>query len=122
MSELQTADEASLRQWAAQDGPLALRARIVLLAAGGMRDADIARQLGVSRQTVGAWRHRWTESGVDGMRDRARPGRPAMVDEADVIARTLLGPGSGTASRAVARELGLSHATVAAVRRRWSAG
>lgn len=122
MSEIQPSDEVKLRKWAAQGGQLALRARIVLLASRGMRDADIARQLGVSRQTVGTWRHRWTESGMDGLGNQARPGRPATVDEADVIARMLLGPGSGAASRAIARDLGLSHATVASVRRRWSAG
>ncbi|MFJ5262427.1 ROK family protein [Streptomyces sp. NPDC088387] len=113
---------ATLREWAAQNGPLALRARIVLLAADGMRDATIARRLGVSRQTVGTWRHRWADGGLEGLRGTARPGRPATVDDAEVITRTLLGPGSRTASRAIARELGLSHATVAGIRRRWADG
>ncbi|MEU9337708.1 ROK family protein [Streptomyces sp. NPDC048290] len=112
----------TLRQWARQDGPLALRARIVLLAAEGLRDADIARRLGVSRQTVGTWRHRWADRGLEGLRGRGRPGRPATVDDAEVITRALLGTGSRSASRAVARELGLSHATVATVRRRWADG
>ncbi|MEV6171765.1 ROK family protein [Streptomyces sp. NPDC051954] len=112
----------TLRQWAAQNGPLALRARIVLLAAEGLRDAAIARRLGVSRQTVGTWRHRWADRGLDGLRGQARPGRPATVDDAEVITRTLLGAGSRAASRAIARELGLSHATVAGIRRRWAAG
>ncbi|MEO3766237.1 ROK family protein [Streptomyces sp. B5E4] len=109
-----------LRQWAAEGGALELRARIVLLAGQGMRDTDIARRLGVSRQTVGAWRHKWADEGIAGLRHRARPGRPATVDEAEVIARTLLASDGAAASRAVGRELGLSHATVAAIRRRWS--
>ncbi|WP_181791482.1 helix-turn-helix domain-containing protein, partial [Streptomyces phytophilus] len=49
-------DTGVLRQWAAEGGALELRARIVLLAGQGMRDTDIARRLGVSRQTVGTWR------------------------------------------------------------------
>lgn len=109
---------ATLRDWAAADGPLALRARIVLLAAEGRRDAEIARRLGVSRQTVGAWRHRWYSGGLAGLEQRRRTGRPVTVDEADVVTRTLLAPGGSGASRAIARELGVSHATVAAIRRR----
>ncbi|AUH41452.1 ROK family protein [Streptomyces sp. CMB-StM0423] len=113
-------DTGLLRQWAAEGGALELRARIVLLAGQGMRDTDIARRLGVSRQTVGTWRHKWADEGIAGLRHRARPGRPATVDEAEVIARTLLASDGAAASRAVGRELGLSHATVAAIRRRWS--
>ncbi|MFI5759172.1 ROK family protein [Streptomyces sp. NPDC051569] len=110
---------AVLRRWAEEDGPLATRARVVLLAADGLRDAEISRRLGVSRQTVGSWRQRWTSAGVEGLEHRPRTGRPATVDEAEVITRTLLAPGGSGASRAVARELGLSHATVAGIRRRW---
>ncbi|WBB64111.1 ROK family protein [Streptomyces sp. WMMC500] len=113
-------DTGVLRQWAAEGGALELRARIVLLAGQGMRDTDIARRLGVSRQTVGTWRHKWADEGIAGLRHRARPGRPPTVDEAEVLARTLLASDGAAASRAVGRELGLSHATVAAIRRRWS--
>ncbi|MFF1450470.1 ROK family protein [Streptomyces sp. NPDC058274] len=110
---------AVLRGWAGSGGPLATRARVVLLAAEGLRDADIARRLGVSRQTVGSWRHRWHSGGLPGLEQRPRTGRPALVDEAEVVTRALLAPGGSGASRAIARELGVSHATVAAIRRRW---
>lgn len=110
---------AVLRRWAEEGGPLATRAGVVLLAADGLRDAEISRRLGVSRQTVGSWRQRWTSAGIDGLEHRPRTGRPATVDEAEVVTRTLLAPGGSGASRAVARELGLSHATVAGIRRRW---
>ncbi|MFD5781977.1 ROK family protein [Streptomyces sp. NPDC058220] len=110
---------AVLRRWAEDGGPLATRASVVLLAADGLRDAEISRRLGVSRQTVGSWRQRWTSAGIDGLEHRPRTGRPATVDEAEVVTRTLLAPGGSGASRAVARELGLSHATVAGIRRRW---
>ncbi|WP_326812530.1 ROK family protein [Streptomyces scopuliridis] len=110
---------AVLHRWAEEGGPLATRARVVLLAADGLRDAEISRRLGVSRQTVGTWRRRWTSAGIDGLGHRPRTGRPATVDEAEVVTHTLLAPGGSGASRAVARELGLSHATVAGIRRRW---
>lgn len=110
----------TLRDWAASGGVLALRARIVLLAAEGRRDAEIARRLAVSRQTVGTWRHRWYSDGLAGLEQRRRTGRPVTVDEAEVVTRTLLAPGGSGASRAVARDLGVSHSTVAAIRRRWN--
>lgn len=111
-----------IRGWAAGGGVLATRAQVVLLAGQGLRDAEIARRLGVSRQTVGTWRHRWQSAGLQGLAERPRTGRPATVDEAEVVARALLAPGGSGASRAIARELGLSHATVAAIRRRWRLG
>ncbi|WP_329173903.1 ROK family protein [Streptomyces sp. NBC_01477] len=108
-----------LRGWATGNGPMAVRARVVLLAEEGVRDAEIARRLGISRQTVGTWRHRWQSAGLPGLEQRPRTGRPATVDEAEVVTRALLAPGGSGAGRAIARELGLSHATVAAIRRRW---
>ncbi|MEU8504729.1 ROK family protein [Streptomyces brevispora] len=119
MPDLEPEARAVLRRWESSSGPLAIRARVVLLVAGGLRDAEISRRLGVSRQTVGTWRHRWQTAGLDGLEQRPRTGRPATVDEGEVISRALLAPGDSGATRAVAREVGLSHATVAAVRRRW---
>lgn len=119
MPDLEPETRALLRRWGSSSGPLAIRARVVLLVAGGLRDAEISRRLGVSRQTVGTWRHRWQTAGLDGLKQRPRTGRPVTVDEGEVVSRALLAQGAGGATRAVARELGLSHATVAAVRRRW---
>ena len=42
---------------------LAQRARIVLLAAEGLPNAEIARRVGVSRPTVVAWRNRYDRAG-----------------------------------------------------------
>ena len=53
-----------------------LRARIVLAAADGAANAAIARGLGVGDDTVRKWRRRFCEHGLDGLRDRPRPGRP----------------------------------------------
>jgi transposase len=52
------------------------RARIVLLAAAGWTNAGIARKLGLAPNTAGKWRKRFFKEGVEGLRDRKRPGRP----------------------------------------------
>src|SRR5688500_17671069 len=70
----------------------AQRARIVLLAAEGVPNAEIARRVGVSRPTVVGWRVRYTESGIGGLADLDRPGRPVTIDEADVVVATLTKP------------------------------
>jgi len=56
-----------LRQWSsATQAPVALvqRARILLLAAEGVANTEIAERLGVSRPTVIAWRKRYAEEGL----------------------------------------------------------
>jgi transposase len=55
---------------------LVLRARIVQLAAGGMANAAIARQLGCSVASVRTWRRRFAVRGIPGLFDKPRPGRP----------------------------------------------
>lgn len=71
---------------------LALRARIVLMAAEGATNTTIAEQLGVAKHTVGRWRERFARSGVDGLFDEPRPGAPRKIGDeeiADTIHRTL---------------------------------
>ena len=109
-----------LRRWADGDGPQALRASIVLLAAEGLRNADIARRLGVSRQTVTTWRQRYAAEGVDGLRDRIRTGRPTAVDEGEIVVSVLTSTPDSRTSRLLARRLGCSHTVVAETRRRWN--
>src|SRR5512140_1773304 len=72
---------------------LAKRARIVLLAADGMPNAQIARTVGVSRPTVLGWRDRYLRGGIKGLEDEARSGRPAEISEADVVVPTLANDG-----------------------------
>ena len=57
---------------------LVLRARIVLLAAGGMTNAQIARQLGCGVAVVRTWRGRFVICGIPGLFDKPRSGRPEM--------------------------------------------
>jgi transposase len=62
------------------------RAKIVLLAAAGWTNAAIARKLGLAPNTASKWRKRFYAEGVDGLRDRKRPGRPRAFPAAVVAA------------------------------------
>jgi transposase len=53
-----------------------LRAKVVLLAAAGTTNAEIARRLDCSLRTVSLWRKRFFEERPAGLEDRPRPGRP----------------------------------------------
>jgi transposase len=57
---------------------LALRCRIVLLAARDDEPSNqrIAAELGCDRHTVGQWRQRFAEHGLQGLQDAPRSGRP----------------------------------------------
>lgn len=52
-----------------------LRARIVLLAAEGLSNDEIAHKLHVRAATVGRWRGRFARDSMQGLADRARPGK-----------------------------------------------
>ena len=67
---------------------LAKRGRMILAAAEGKRNAEIARELGVSVDTVRSWRMRWIGlqamplediSVVERLTDVPRPGRPSEI-------------------------------------------
>jgi len=53
-----------------------VRARIVLLAAEGWANVDIAEEFGVHVDVVSRWRKRFAMEGVAGLEDRPRSGRP----------------------------------------------
>jgi transposase len=106
------------RSSAAPSG-LAARARIVLLAAEGTPNVEIARLVGVSRPTVNMWRARYAERGLPGLADEQRSGRKRSVDQRTIVAETLTPPpaslgGTHWSSRLLAERLGTSHVTVAA--------
>ena len=61
--EQRTQLEAFARSRSLPSG-LVNRVRIVLLAAEGLSNEDIATRVGVSRQTVGLWRRRFLEGGL----------------------------------------------------------
>ena len=62
-----------------------VRAKIVLLAATGTANVDIAARLGLDADTVSKWRKRFAVEGLDGLRDRKRSGRPRSFP-AEVVA------------------------------------
>lgn len=69
---------------------LAMRARIILLAAADVGVRESAARLGVSRSTVQAWRRRWTENPgarvLARLSDAPRPGTPATFTAEQVCA------------------------------------
>lgn len=71
---------------------LALRCRIVLAAAEGLSNVEVAEQVGVSDGTVRKWRNKFAERRLDGLHDEPRPGKPRTVTDDDVervIVKTL---------------------------------
>lgn len=108
---------ALLRSSTAPAG-LARRARIVLLAADGASHEEIAEVVGVSLPTVRSWRRRYESSGLAGLGDLPRSGRPKTVDDRAIVAATLVPPPKKLgithwSSRLLAARLRLDHATVA---------
>jgi transposase len=100
---------------------LAERSRIVLAAAEGLKNTEIADRLGVHRQSVTKWRNRFAEQRLDGLVDEPRPGRPrTLTDEKvdEVIARTLeAAPQDAThwSTRSMAQETGLTQTAVSQI-------
>jgi hypothetical protein len=52
------------------------RARLILFAAEGLADKEIALRCGCHPQVVSKWRRRFCEQGIEGLKDRPRAGRP----------------------------------------------
>lgn len=55
-----------------------VRAKIVLYAAQGLTNEEIAARVDLPRQVVSKWRKRFFEQRVDGLAERPRRGRPAV--------------------------------------------
>jgi transposase len=120
-----TADErATLERWARRPTSaqaLALRCRIVLACAEGRRNIEIARALGVDRDTVSKWRRRFRALGLDGLTDEPRPGAPRSISDDDVealIVKTLEDqPADAThwSTRSMAKATGMSQSAVSRI-------
>lgn len=101
------------------------RARLVLRAADGCQDKDIAAELGVTPEKAARWRNRFLQGGIAALRkDAPRPGRPRTVP-ADQVKQivdktTQEKPPAAThwSTRLMAAAVGVSEATV---RRIWHA-
>lgn len=103
---------------------LATRSRIVLCAAEGLANAEIAARVGVHRNTARAWRARFAERRLEGLFDEPRPGQPRKITDEqveEVIVKTLeSAPKDAThwSTRSMAAEVGLNQS---AVHRIWRA-
>jgi transposase len=91
---------------------------MVLASADGESDLAIARRLSMNRMTVARWRNRYAESGIEGLHDELRAGRPRSYDDervAELINRALqTRPPSATqwSARSMAEHTGISKSTV----------
>jgi transposase len=121
---LTEADRETLRGWSARRKTaqaLALRSRIVVLAAKGGTVAGIAVELKACPATVRKWWHRFSEAGVDGLLDEARPGQPRKLSDAQieqVIVRTLESkPPAAThwSTRTMAEATGLNQTAISRI-------
>ena len=119
--KLNPAERESLQSWARRRKSaqaLAQRARAILLAADGLNNTVAAAQLGWARRTVGKWRQRFLDKGLDGLLDEPRPGTPRRVSDDEVervITLTLEStPPDAThwSTRSMAKTCGLSHSSV----------
>lgn len=116
LEELKRSRTASVR--------LVERATIVLQAADGLEDQDIATAMGITRQKAGRWRKRYAKLGLAGIeKDAPRPGRKRRIDDptrAMVVNKTLREKPEGQThwSRStMSKATGLSESTIGRI---WS--
>jgi hypothetical protein len=75
-----TKEEARILQQRARKYTLpyfqVLRAQMILLAAEGLQNDEIAARLNTRREIVSLWRKRFFYERLQGLEERSRPGRP----------------------------------------------
>ncbi len=125
---LDDADQETLERWVKRPKTaqaLAMRARIVLRAAEGAANTQIADEVGITKQTVGKWRKRFVgggvDGGVDGLLDEPRPGAPRTIGDEDVerVIRITLEetPKDAThwSTRSMAQRTGMSQSAISRI-------
>ena len=95
------------------------RAQIVLACGAGATNTAISRRMGLTGMTVGKWRKRYRDLGLEGLHDELRPCRPRTYEDdkvAEVINRALQSkPEDGStqwSARSLATATGISKTTV----------
>jgi transposase len=95
-----------------------MRSRIVLLASDGKANHAISKELRVNRKTVIHWRERFAREGMDGLKDRSKPGRKPRLG-ASVVKRVIEAtlherPNDAThwSTRSLGKHLGVSKSSV----------
>ena len=127
--ELAPGERTQLETWSrGRSTPLrlVLRARIVLRAAEGKENQEIAEELATRPNTVGLWRRRFLLLRLEGIvKDAPRPGRRPRLSRAIVariVDRTLHSKPRGRthwSTRGMAKEIGVDPVTVHRVWRRY---
>jgi transposase len=115
--------QTTLQRWSrgrTTPARLVRRAEIILLAAAGRQNREIAAELGIDRTIVNRWRRRFAERGLAGIeRDAPRGGRKPDVGLAEQIIAytTQRKPSHAThwSTNTLARELGVSQSRVSRV-------
>jgi putative transposase len=121
LTDAERAELTSMARSRSLPAALALRARIVLACEGSNKaSTDVAKSLGIDRNTVNKWRGRYARDRISGLYDELRPGRPRTVDDervAELINKTLhTKPVDGAthwSTRGLAAETGISKTSVA---------
>jgi transposase len=118
-------ERETLERWARRrttQQALALRCRIVLAAADGTTNREIAKKLECNPVTVGKWRTRFAVKRLDGLIDEPRPGQPRKVTDEiveQVIVTTLeTTPDDGStqwSTRSMAAKVGLNQTAVSRI-------
>jgi transposase len=101
---------------------LGLRSRIVLAAAEGALNRDIARELKCNATTVGKWRTRFAVKRLDGLLDEPRPGQPRKITD-EVVERVIVttleeAPPDGStqwSTRSMAARVGLNQTAISRI-------
>ena len=100
---------------------IATRAKAVLLSSEGLTDTAVSKQVGLSHVSVGKWRKRFIEHGIEGLTDAPRGGPPRRISDdkvAEVLRLTLeTTPKNAThwSTRSMAQRAGISNERVSVI-------
>ena len=94
-----------------------LRARIILLRSQGRKEADVAKAVGASINTVSTWSKRFERNGLEGLKDQPGRGRKAWLPAEKVrqVLTQVVQPPKGKkkwSTRSMAEAAGVSHQSV----------
>lgn len=68
-----------------KDARLAMRIHGVYLAAKGLSCTQIMTITGAARRTIQQWTHKYNKQGIDGLKDKPRPGQPTKLPRRDEL-------------------------------------
>lgn len=119
--EIDEGDMEILKEWSKSRSlphSLVTRANIIIFAAEGKSNIDIAAQLNIHPATVSKWRRHYRNDGLEGLNDGYRPGRRRSYSEekiATLLNKTLETKPEGAthwSCRTMSEEVGISRSTV----------